>query len=137
MAGCSSSSSDSYLQKENYVFTMYDDANSIIATGTLTVKSYKDNAISGDYELTTVVKEFDGYKSMSGNKFTGKVNSSDRSALINTNPNMADNNVYFNVKIKSNRLEGDWYYTALRQDIKYNKVVIVKNKIQNQLPNKY
>jgi len=51
MAGCSSSSSDSYLQKDNYVFTMYDDANSIIATGTLKVKSYKDNAISGDYNL--------------------------------------------------------------------------------------
>lgn len=125
MSACSSSSNDPFSQKDVYLFTMYDSLNAVTAKGTMTVDKREGDKLSGTYSFTSVISEFTGYGSMKG-KFTGKINKAEKMILIDTNPGVADNNVYFNVKIWQDRLEGDWYFTGLRQHMSYNKIVLIK-----------
>ena len=123
IVGCSGpTKSDSGL-KGDYEFTMYDSANSKIAGGDLTIESHIGEKVTGTYKFTNLVSEFSGYGTMRG-KFEGKVNESEKMILINTNPGVADNNIYFNVKIEKNKLEGEWYYTGFRQNMVYNNVIL-------------
>lgn len=125
--GNSKQNSIGYLSKETYDFTMYDSSGAKIAEGSLMVKSFKDNKISGVYSFTKVYQEFDGYKSMNKGEFTGKVNSKENMVLINTNPLQADNNVFFNLKVKPSSLKGDWYYTVSRRVSTPCRVEFFKN----------
>jgi hypothetical protein len=125
--GNSKQNSIGYLSRGSYDFTMYDTTGSKVAEGSLIVKSFKDNKIRGEYSFTKVHQEFDGYKSMNKGEFTGKVNSEEKMALINTNPLQADNNVFFNLKIESSSLKGDWYYTVSRRVSNSARVELFKN----------
>jgi hypothetical protein len=116
----------SVTETEAYTFTMYDSLNSVIAKGVMEVDERINEKLSGTYSFTSVITEFTGYGAMKKGKFTGKINKEENMILIDTNPGVADNNVYFNVKVWQDRLEGDWYYTGLRQNMTYNKVVLTK-----------
>ena len=126
ISGCTGSSNDPNSQKDVYSFSMYDSLDAVIAKGTMTVDKRESESISGTYSFTSVINEFTGYGAMKKGKFTGKINKAEKMILIDTNPGVADNNVYFNVRIWQDRMEGDWYYTALRQHMTYNKVVLTK-----------
>jgi hypothetical protein len=107
---------------------MYDSAGIKIAEGNLTVKSFKDNKISGDYSFTKVYTEFEGYQSMRKGEFKGSVNDKENMVLINTNPQQADNNVFFNLKIEPLSLKGDWYYSVSRRVSTSSRVEFFKNQ---------
>jgi uncharacterized protein YaiE (UPF0345 family) len=128
--GCSGQyekeTSTGYLQKGQYEFTMYDSTGKKVSEGNLTVKQYSEKEISGNFSLTKVIEEFTGYQSMSKGEFTGKVNQKEKNVLINTNPGVADDNVFFNLKINSSSLEGEWYYTASRRVSTPGKITFYK-----------
>ena len=126
--GNSKHNSLGYLSEGSYNFTMYDSAGVKIAEGNLTVKSFKDNNISGTYSFTKVYTEFEGYQSMSKGEFKGSVNDKENMVLINTNPQQADNNVFFNLKIEPLSLKGDWYYTVSRRVSISSRVELFKNQ---------
>jgi hypothetical protein len=126
--GNSKQNSIGYLSRGSYNFSMYDSTGFKIAEGTLTVKSFSDNKLSGVYSFTKVYHEFEGYQSMSNGEFTGSVNEKGKMVLINTNPLQADNNVFFNLKIEPSRLKGDWYYTVSRRVSTPCRVEVFKNQ---------
>lgn len=113
--GSNKVNSTGYLSEGQYKFVMYDSTGSMVSEGNLTVKSYSDSKISGNYNFIKVISEFEGYQSMKKGEFTGNINTKEKMVLINTNPTQADDNVFFNLKIESNRLEGQWYYAASRR----------------------
>ncbi len=115
-----------YLSKGQYDFVMYDSTGKKVSEGILDVKSYSESKISGSYNFTKVIEEFAGYQSMSKDEFTGNVNKTEKMVLINTNPTIADNNVFFNLKIESNSLEGEWYYTASRKVSASSLIKLIK-----------
>lgn len=125
LCGCAGNN-PSDLHKDSYTFTMYDSLNSVVAKGIMEVDKRDGNNISGTHSFTNVINEFTGYGAMKKGKFTGKINKEEKMILIDTNPGVADNNVYFNVRVWQDRMEGDWYFTGLRQHMTYNKVVLIK-----------
>jgi hypothetical protein len=125
--GSSKLNSTGYLSEGQYEFTMYDSTGAKTADGSLTVKSFSDNKISGVYSFIKIYNEFAGYQSMSKGEFTGTVNKKEKMVLINTNPLQADNNVFFNLKIETASLEGEWYYTFSRRISTSCRVRFFKN----------
>ncbi len=117
-----------YLSEGKYNFIMYDSSGEKTAEGILNVKSFSEIKINGNYSFTKVYNEFAGYESMSKGEFTGKVNNKEKSVLIDTNPLIADNNVFFNLKIGESSLEGDWYYTYSRRVTASCRVKLSKNQ---------
>jgi len=116
MHGCSSSSSEANFTFGigNYKFSMSDSLGSKLLEGTLNVKTYSNNKISGTYKYSKVYNsEFDGYSTMDG-EFEGDINSSEKIVFINTNPKIADSNVFWRMRIRKDGLSGGWIYSAFR-----------------------
>jgi len=115
-SGCSSDadSTEFIFGKGKYKFTMTDSSKTEIANGILYVKTYDNKKISGTYEFKKILKkDFEGYSSMTG-EFSGDVNTSEKFVFINTNPMIADANVFWNLKIKKSNLSGSWVYSVFR-----------------------
>lgn len=126
--GCGSSYEDSQFKFGigNYKFTMSDSTGKKLAEGTLTVKTSKNNNISGTYTFTKkYVDDFPGLSSMNG-EFEGNIVKSTKTVFINTNPRIADSNVFWNMTIRSNSVSGDWNYSVFRGSASRGKVKITK-----------
>jgi hypothetical protein len=126
--GCSGSTdkpSDKLIETGEYEFTMKDSTGAITARGILSIDSFKVNKVTGTYRFTEMVYIFNGQETMTG-VFSGRVNENSKTVLINTNPAVADNNVFFNLNIKNGLLDGEWYYSAFRQTFKPGKIKLVK-----------
>ena len=133
LASCSGQSvekSDPVISKSDYNFTMYDSNNVRVAVGLFEIENLSSTESSGKYSFTKVITEFEGYGNMKGGKFTGKINNKEKMMLVNTNPGQADRNVFFNLNIKKNPVEGTWYFTGFRNNSKPGKVKL--NKISSQ-----
>jgi len=116
-SGCSSSSDDSTFTfgKGSYNFVMYDSTGKkIMIKGIMKVVSYQDDKISGTLEYTNVYDDnFSGYSSMS-KEFEGNVIKDEKKVWINTNPRIADSNVFWNMSIGKSSLNGEWSYSVFR-----------------------
>lgn len=115
-SSCSSSSENSsfIFGKGKYRFTMSDSSGTTLLDGVLTVKSYEKDQITGTYTFTKIHDDgFAGFTSMSG-EFSGSVNSAEKIVFINTNPKVADSNVFWKMKIKKSGLFGNWNYSIFR-----------------------
>ena len=116
IAGCSSGNESSPFKfgMGKYKFTMTDSSGTELLRGTLNVISYENDKFSGTYEFTKITdKNFEGFSSMNG-EFSGDLNPKDRTVFINTNPRIADSNVFWNLKIRSSGLSGGWNYSVFR-----------------------
>jgi len=116
MHGCSSSSSESNFTfgLGKHEFTMSDSSGTKLAEGTLNVKTYAKNEVSGTYTFTKVYNElFPGFSTMEG-EFDGNVNLGDKIVFINTNPKIADSNVFWRMRIRKDGLSGGWIYSVFR-----------------------
>ena len=116
IAGCSSGNISTPFKfgKGKYKFTMTDSSGTELLRGTLNVISYENDKFSGTYEFTKISdKSFEGFSSMNG-EFSGDLNQKDKRVFINTNPRIADSNVFWNMKIKNNKLSGGWNYSVFR-----------------------
>lgn len=105
---------------------MTDSLGKKILDGKLTVKDYLLDKISGTYELTNVYQEdFIALGVMNG-EFDGNVIQDSNTVFINTNPRIADANVFWNMKIKSSSVSGEWRYSVFRGSVNSGKVKITK-----------
>lgn len=125
ISGCSSSNSTTGFEfgKGKYRFTMSDSTGSKLAEGILNVVSYSNNKISGTYDITKKYKEFDGIEVMNG-EFSGDINKTEKTVFINTNPKIADANVFWNMKFTKSGLSGTWIYSVFRGNATGGKVKI-------------
>lgn len=115
-SGCSSATGETefVFGKGKYKFVMKDSSGVTLAKGKLNVKNYSGGKISGTYEFTyTISEDFDGYSSMNG-EFEGDINTTDKIVFINTNPRIADSNVFWRLKINKSNLSGSWTYSVFR-----------------------
>lgn len=127
--GCSSSEEEQSSFKfgiGKYRFTMSDSTGKKMAEGTLEVKTYSSDKISGTYSFTNVYeKDFNGFSSMDG-LFEGNVIPAEKKVFINTNPRIADSNVFWNMLIKKNSVSGEWNFSVFRGSMSKGKVKIFK-----------
>lgn len=126
--GCSSGISETGFTfgKGKYKFVMKDSSGVKIASGILNVTAYENDKISGTYEFTDITKkDFEGYSSMNG-EFSGDVNKSEKTVFINTNPRIADSNVFWRLKINRNSLSGDWTFSVFRGQMTGGFIKITK-----------
>lgn len=109
-----------------YSFTMSDSLGNKLVDGTLNVKTYADKKISGTYVFNEIYSDkFSGFSSMNG-EFDGDVNDIEKRFFINTNPKIADSNVFWNLLLKRTSLSGDWTYSTLRGTTGKGKVKVTK-----------
>lgn len=116
LSGCSSSNSTSIFSfgVGKYNFTMSDSTGKKLLEGILNVKTYTKDKITGTYDFTEIYNNrFPGFSSMNG-EFEGNVNEIEKKVFINTNPKIADSNVFWNLLIKKNSLTGEWNYSTFR-----------------------
>jgi hypothetical protein len=104
---------------------MMDSINNKLAEGSMVVVENSNNIVKGNYTFEKIYVEFPGYSSMKG-IFEGNVDPGSMSLLINTNPFVADDNVFFNVNMGEDTLKGIWYYSAFRQQDITGKIFIFK-----------
>lgn len=126
--GCSSGSEETAFKfgVGKYKFTMWDSTGIRIAEGTLNVKSKTGNDIGGTYEFTKIYqKDFDGLSVMNG-EFGGNIIPAEKKVFINTNPKIADANVFWNMVIKKSSMSGDWTYSLFRGTGNKGRVRITK-----------
>ncbi len=128
MINCSSSTSTPGFSFGigKYSFIMSDSLGNKLAEGTLNIKTYADKKISGTYVFTEIYNDrFPGFSSMNG-ELDGNVNDIEKRIFINTNPRIADSNIFWNLMIKRTSLTGDWTYSTLRGTTGKGKVKVTK-----------
>ena len=127
--GCSSSKegSDFKFEKGKYKFSMKDSTGKTILKGTMNMTAMdKDNNISGTYDITNVYnKDFPGLGTMDG-VFGGNIIPAEKKVFINTNPRIADSNVFWNMTMKGNSVSGEWNYSVFRGSSWKGKITITK-----------
>lgn len=127
-AGCSSSNYEENFKFGigKYKFTMSDSLGKKVAEGTMNVETMKDDNITGSYEFTKIYQsDFPGLSSMNG-EFSGNIVKSEKRVFINTNPKIADSNVFWNLDIKNKYLLGEWTYSTFRGSQNKGKIKIAK-----------
>jgi len=129
--GCTTSctlESCSDLISGKFNYTMLDSSDTKLLEGTLKINDYDNEKISGTYTKDKVYADnFPGYASMTG-FFSGNVDVKEKKAFINTNPKLADNNIYINFEIKKDSLAGKWTYSTMLGKISTGKFLAVKVK---------
>jgi hypothetical protein len=97
-----------------YDFYMYDSSGVLLLTGELNVSVHAENKLSGTYTFTNVFNsDFGGYHSMDG-EFEGDFNPVERKIFINTNPRIADANVFLYLDYTKHSLSGTWKFSTFR-----------------------
>lgn len=118
--GCTTtctSESCSDLISGKYKYTMTDSIDNKLVEGVFNFTDYDNEKISGTYTKDKVFNDsFPGFKSMRG-FFSGNVDVNEKKAFINTNPKIADNNIFISVEIKKDSLAGRWSFSTIRGPI--------------------
>ncbi len=109
-----------------YNFTMSDSSGKALLKGIINVTGVSDDKISGVYTFKNVYDyDFPGLSSMDGN-FEGNIIQSEKKVFINTNPGIADSNVFWNLEMKKKYLEGEWTFSVFRGSMNKGKIKITK-----------
>jgi len=127
-SSCSSSeeSDDFNFGKGKYRFKMSDSTGKALVSGIIEVKTYVNEDITGTLLVTkNYVDDFPGFTSMS-NDFSGNINRVEKTVFINTNPKIADSNVFWNMELGSNSVSGEWRYSIFRGNTTFGKIKITK-----------
>ncbi len=125
--GCSSSIDPGFkFATGTYHFKMSDSLGSPIADGIINVKSTTNNQLTGTYDIKNIYqKDFPGLGVMDG-EFSGEVNTKEKQIFINTNPRIADSNVFWYLNLNSGLLSGVWTHSTFRGPSANGKVEIAK-----------
>lgn len=119
------------IEKDKYTFVMYDSTGlNKIAEGDFNIEKADTVEFSGNYKFKIVFQDnFPGQSSMNGD-FSGHINYKDRKASVNTNPRIADSNVFFSLYLDTEAMFGDWSYSTLRGLRYKGKITISKPLIK-------
>lgn len=119
IVSCSSSQqTSSRISLGDYTYTMYDNTGKIIMSGVMTVSNIVNLDISGTYTITNLAQpDFAARDAMEG-KFAGNIENNTSAVFINTNPMIADANVFFNLRYDYTEAKfvGEWRYSVFRRD---------------------
>ncbi len=133
ISGCASSgsSSDNQIELGDYTFTMYGSGGKKLISGVMTVKDIltkevNNPSISGTYTITYSTEEEFAGKSALSTDFAGNVDYTQGKIFINTNPRIADANVFFNATIYSSFYQGEWRYSTFRGPTSGGQLTIKK-----------
>ena len=112
--GCVNSGNTSVaLLSGNYKYALTDSLNAKLVEGVITFKDFTDNKISGTYTKEKIMTgNFPGYSTMQGN-FGGTFDAKENKGFINTNPKIADRNIFINFEIKNDSLTGEWSLSTM------------------------
>ncbi len=118
----SDSSDKPAFQKGTYSYFIMDSSKKSLVEGQMMVDAINMDAITKQYIVTgkyTVSKMTDdtsyyGFSTLTGGEFKGFYDDTRKFININTNPKMADANVFINANLKGSSLEGGWYYSTFR-----------------------
>jgi hypothetical protein len=124
MYSCSGSDSGKTysLKTGEYNYVISDSSGYSLVEGVMKIDSIKkelfpgSNEVTGSFTVTKTNKDtsYHGLTSLSANELKGYYNDSARTININTNPQIADANVFINANVSSKELKGSWYYSTFR-----------------------
>lgn len=124
--GCSGSSSDkSYsLKTGKYVYTLTDSSGKTLVEGEMLFNKMtkqvdvgeRNYLVEGSYTITkpNTDTSYTCFSTMTGGELTGYYNDSLKFININTNPKIADANVFLNGNVNGTALKGTWNYSTFR-----------------------
>jgi hypothetical protein len=96
-----------------YNYTMLDSLDNKLVEGELSFVDYSEGKVSGIYTKDKILNDsFPGYSSMKGS-FSGKVDIKEKKLFINTNPKIADNNIFIKCDIIKDSLAGKWTFSTM------------------------
>jgi hypothetical protein len=111
-----------------YYYTLSDSLDSKLVEGVINVSDCDGDKISGTYSKDKIYNDsFPGFKSMMG-FFSGNVDVKEKKGFINTNPKLADNNIFLNFEIKKDSLAGKWTFSNMRGTVGRGSFYAVKVK---------
>lgn len=110
------------LKTGKYNYSLTDSSGTLLVEGEMMFdkitkqKENPDYMVSGSYTVKTMTTDtsYQGFSTMSGGELSGYYSDEKKFLNINTNPKIADANVFINVTVKSSLLEGSWYYSTFR-----------------------
>lgn len=130
-AGCASSGTTEMCRDliyGKYYYTMSDSLDNKLLDGVINVSDCEGNKIGGTYSKDKLyVDDFPGYTSMQG-FFSGTIDIKGKKANINTNPKIADNNIFISIEINKESLTGKWTFSTMRGKIGNGNFSAVKVK---------
>lgn len=121
---CSGSNSEKSLtlKKGSYTFTLSDSSGTSLVEGQMLLdtiiaqQNTDDYLVKGSYKISKMTTDtsYHGFSTMSGGSLTGYYNDTKKFININTNPRIADANVFINANVKRGDLTGWWYFSTFR-----------------------
>jgi hypothetical protein len=126
LVSCSGSDSTTKvkIKKGEYSYILTDSANTTLVEGILkidAVTKMKDvgqdmYSVTGSYTIDKMTDDtaYVGFSSMRAGDYKGFYNLLTNSVNINTNPQIADANVFINADVKSGSIEGSWSFSTFR-----------------------
>ncbi|HAX48264.1 MAG TPA: hypothetical protein PK605_06500 [Ignavibacteria bacterium] len=124
---CSGSDSEKSisLKTGKYGYVLSDSSGNSLVEGEMSVVTItkqqgtgdvNDYEVTGSYTITknTADSTYQGFSTMNGGEMKGYYNDARKFININTNPRIADANVFINAIVKSKSIEGGWHYSTFR-----------------------
>lgn len=124
---CSGSDSETKLSlktgKYNYILT--DSSGTSLVEGTMQLDTFivqtvgssrRDYVISGSYTVSKMTDDtsYIAFSSLNPGELKGYYNDSTKFININTNPKIADANVFLNAIVLKGDMKGGWHYSTFR-----------------------
>jgi hypothetical protein len=103
--------------EQKYKFVMKDTLDQTLVEGIMFFETADDNTFQGKYNFTKTYNEFPGISTMQG-ILEGKYSTTLKKGTINTNPGIADYNIFIDFKILTKQLKGTFYLSTMT-GIKY------------------
>ena len=115
--GCGSGGYDELkdlsFEEGEYTFVMLDTSDNKLFEGFFNIEKREGNNISGTYGITKeYVEDFPGASTMRG-EFDGKLSPDGKRAFVNTNPKIADANIFIRITAGKVSYVGRWEYVTM------------------------
>lgn len=114
------------LKKGDYSYVISDSIGTSLVEGVIKIDAIKKDEvtvnyrISGTYTITKMTEDtsYTGFSTMKGGEYSGFYIDSLKMLSINTNPKIADANVFINAKVNGNEMKGGWSFSTFRSGLK-------------------
>ena len=125
---CSSSNNvkNPDLKKGDYSYVISDSSGMSLVEGVIKIDAVKKDEVtvnyrvSGTYTISKMTEDttYHGFSTMRAGDYEGFYNDSLKLLNINTNPKIADANVFINAKVNGNEMKGSWSFSTFRSGLK-------------------
>lgn len=124
------------LKKGTYSYSIMDSSKKSLVEGKMNIKTVTwdrtmaQYIVDGSYSIVKMTDDtsytsFSTLK-MSNGEFKGYYDDKRKFISINTNPKIADANIFINADVKGSEISGGWYYSSFRGLNKEAGVFIAK-----------